>query len=273
MRWDDDAAAHRFDVDLPARLPPSSSIRAAARGSAAGLAARSDDPRMDNRTPPRWRFIYQGLGTVLDISQLTANVAVGVLAKPQHDLRRHVIVSAFHTETSQIGLGATGGYNFGRAGGPQQPGQHRAGGVTGARLDPSFGESLGEAPQPGWRATGRLGFNHDTRDYAFDPWTAVGLSAGGRVRAHRARRRDRGCHRGRPASRRCACSSWRPATCSPAPSRGARRSATSAWPVSSPAPAARWACAASRPTSCSRARASSAACSCATTTSPASTGT
>jgi hypothetical protein len=178
LRWDDDAAAHRFDVDLPARLravelDPRRRLAEAPVGSLRW----SDDPRMDNRTPPRWRLIYLGLGTVLDISQLTANVAVGVLAKPQHDLRRHVIASVFHTETSQIGAGATGGLNFGRQADRNNLVSTVLAGVTGARLDPSFGERLGEAPQPGWRATGRLGFNHDTRDYAFDPWTAVGLSA------------------------------------------------------------------------------------------------
>jgi hypothetical protein len=100
-----------------------------------------------------------------------------VLAKRQHDLRRHVLVTAFHTDVSQIGVGATGGLNFGRQADRNNLVSSVLAGVTGARLDSSFGERLGELPQPGWRATGQLGFNHDTRDYAFDPWTAVGLSA------------------------------------------------------------------------------------------------
>ncbi len=179
LRWDDAADAHRFDVELPARLRAVElDPRRRLAESPVGSLRWSDDPRMDNRTPPRWRFIYQGLGTVLDVSQLTANVALGVLAKPQHDLRRHVLATAFHTDVSQIGVGATGGVNFGRQADRNNLVSTVLAGVTGARLDPSFGERIGEAPQPGWRATGRLGFNHDTRDYLFDPWTAVGLSAG-----------------------------------------------------------------------------------------------
>jgi hypothetical protein len=51
-------------------------------------------------------------------------------------------------------------------------------GVTGARLNPSFGESLGEMPQNGWRTGGRVWLQHDTRDYLFDPWRAVGVRVG-----------------------------------------------------------------------------------------------
>jgi hypothetical protein len=178
LRWDDDAGGHRFDVELPAgvrsvEIDP----RRRLAESPVGSLRYSDDPRRDNRSPPRWRFIYTGLGTVLDISQLTANIAAGVLVKPQHDLRRHYLLTAFHTETSLIGAGATAGLNFGPQADRNNLVSTLLAGVTGARLDPSFGERLGEAPQPGWRATGRLAFNHDTRDYAFDPWTAVGLSA------------------------------------------------------------------------------------------------
>jgi hypothetical protein len=37
---------------------------------------------------------------------------------------------------------------------------------------------LGEKQQPGYRVGVGVGFDHDTRDYFIDPWTAVGLSGG-----------------------------------------------------------------------------------------------
>src|SRR4029078_7266854 len=51
-------------------------------------------------------------------------------------------------------------------------------GLTGARLDPSFGTNLGEAPQSGWQMLARTWLHHATRDYFFDPWRAVGLRLG-----------------------------------------------------------------------------------------------
>ena len=38
------------------------------------------------------------------------NFAIGMLAKPQHDLRHHVEVEAYHNETSLIGLAVSAGY-------------------------------------------------------------------------------------------------------------------------------------------------------------------
>jgi hypothetical protein len=179
--WNDDQFVHMFEVDLPAGLASvevDPRHRLVETAYASHALRDSDDPRMDNRKPARWRLLYEGAGALFNISQTSLNFAVGMLAKPQHDLRRQVEITAFHNETSQIGVGVTGGYGFG----PQADRNRLASlvfaGVTGARLEPSFGEKLGEPQQSGWRATGQIGWEHDTRDYFFDPWRAVGLSVG-----------------------------------------------------------------------------------------------
>ena len=178
--WNDDLPTHQFEVDLPAGLAhvevdPRHRTVETALGSLPAI----DDPRMDNRKPPRWRLLYQGAGALFNISQTSLNFAIGVLAKPQYNLRHHFEFEAYHTETSQIGLSAAGGYGFGRQADKNNLTSAARAGVTGARLNSTFGESLGEVPQSGWRVGGRAWLQHDTRDYLFDPWNAVGVRAGG----------------------------------------------------------------------------------------------
>jgi len=176
--WNDDAPAHQFDVDLPASL---ASVEVDPRHrlveTALGSLPAVDDARMDNRSPPRWRLLYEGAGALFNVSQTSLNLAVGVLAKPQYDLRHHLEIIAFHNETSRIGGTINAGYGFGQQADRNNLDTVLRAGVSGALLDPSFGASLGEMPQNGWRMSGRLRFEHDTRDYVFDPWRAVGLNA------------------------------------------------------------------------------------------------
>ena len=178
LRWDDRAEAHRFEVDLPAGL---AAVEVDPRHrlveTAVGSLRPSDDPRYDNRRPARWRFIYRGFGALLNISQVTASFAAGFLFKPQHDLRRQILAAAFHDEANQIGVRTTYGWNFGRQADKNDLTSQIYAGIAGARLDPSFGQAVTAAPRPGWRASGRLGLSHDTRDYLFDPWRAVGFGA------------------------------------------------------------------------------------------------
>jgi hypothetical protein len=179
LRWDDREAAHRFELDLPAGLE---AVEIDPRGrlveTAVGSLRASDDPRYDNREPARWRTIYEGFGALLNISQITANFAAAVLFKPQHDLRHQVLASVFHSETSVIGLRADYGWNFGAQADKNTLTSSLSSGLGVSRLDPSFGLLVGQSPAPGWRATARAGLSHDTRDYLFDPWRAVGLAAG-----------------------------------------------------------------------------------------------
>src|SRR5205814_5082711 len=115
LLWNDDAPAHQFEVDLPAALA-SAEIDPRHRlvETALGSLPDVDDPRMDDRRPPRWRLLYEGAGALFNISQTSLNFAVGMLAKPQYDLRHHLEIIAFHNETSRIGGTFNAGYGFGR---------------------------------------------------------------------------------------------------------------------------------------------------------------
>ena len=179
LTWDGDGEAHQFDVDLPAGLS-SVEIDPRHRLVESTLASQSlradDDPRVDNRKPRRWRLLYEGAGALLNISQSTLNFAVSMLAKPQYDLRRQIEATVFHDEASRLGIDLDAGRSFGRQADRNRLTTLVFAGLSGARLDPSFGAKLGEQPQNGWRLSGRLGLEHDTRDFFYDPWRAVGVS-------------------------------------------------------------------------------------------------
>jgi len=181
LRWDDAGAGHVFEIDLPAGLAAVEidPRRRLVESAVASTSLRpSDDPRCDNRRPARTRMVYQGLGALLDLSQLTARIAAGFVFKPQYDLRHQLLATVFHTEQSQIGAGATYGWNFGPQADRNNLVSSLYAGLSGARLDPTFGVPAGAAEQPGWRLSARAGFAHDTRDFLFDPWRAVGLTLG-----------------------------------------------------------------------------------------------
>jgi hypothetical protein len=179
LRWDDDRPAHLFTVDLPARLK---AVEIDPRGrlveSAVGSLRPSDDPRYDDRRPPRWRFLYEGFGALLNISRLAANFSTAFLLKPQHDLRHEILLTAFHDETTQIGAGGAYYYDFGRQATPNRLDTSAFGGLSLSRINPSFGLAAADRALPGYRVNARLGLLHDTRDFLYDPWHAVGLSAG-----------------------------------------------------------------------------------------------
>ncbi|MEA2701040.1 MAG: hypothetical protein QOI66_5311, partial [Myxococcales bacterium] len=176
--WNADGPAHRFEVDLPARLSAVEiDPRARLVESAVGDLRPSDDPRYDNRDPQRWRLLYSGFGGLLNITRLSLNFAAIFLLKPTHDLRHALALTAYHSESTQIGVGATFFRFFGRQATRNSLTSAFLAGLSAGRLDPSFGLALGEAPRPGYRLSARIGVEHDDRDYVFDPWRAVGLDA------------------------------------------------------------------------------------------------
>jgi hypothetical protein len=131
---------------------------------------------VDNRNPRRWRLLYEGAGALLNLSASTLNFAVSMLAKPQYDLRRQVEATVFHDEASLIGAAVNVGRGFGAQADRNRLSSLVFAGIEGARLDPSFGAKLGEPAQNGWRLSGAIGWDHDTRDFFYDPWRAVGVA-------------------------------------------------------------------------------------------------
>jgi hypothetical protein len=179
LRWDDATDGHRFVVDLPAGLK---SVEIDPRGrlveTAFGSLRPSDDPRYDNRRPLRWRLLYEGFGALLNINALTANFAAAFLLKPQHDLRHAILLTAYHNEASEIGAGGAYFWNFGRQADKNTLSSYLLGGINVSRINPDFGLGAGATAQPGTQFSGRVVLAHDTRDFLYDPWYAIGASVG-----------------------------------------------------------------------------------------------
>ncbi len=179
LRWDDATSAHRFTVDLPSGLK---SVEIDPRGrlveTALGSLRPSDDPRYDNREPQRWRLLYEGFGALLNITALTANFEAAFLLKPQHDLRHAFLLTAYHNQKTDFGVGGAHFWNFGAQADKNTLDSYFLAGVNFSRLNARFGLGAGDMPQAGYQASGRLVLAHDTRDFLFDPWHAVGGSLG-----------------------------------------------------------------------------------------------
>ncbi len=176
LRWDDAQPGHLFALDLPAGLKaveidPRERLVQASVGSL----RPSDDPRYDDRRPRRWRLLYEGFGALLNISELTANFTAAFLLKPQHDLRHEILLTAYHSEATEIGVGGAYYWNFGEQVNHNQLSSSLLAGLNVSRIDPTFGLSPGEVAYPGTRVGLRGGLLHDTRDFLYDPWHAVGV--------------------------------------------------------------------------------------------------
>ena len=179
LRWDDATGAHRFTVNLPAGLK-SVEIDPRARlvETALGSLRPSDDPRYDNRDPQRWRLLYEGFGALLNITALTASFQAAFLLKPQHDLRHAFLMTAYHSQKTDFGVGGAYFWNFGGQADKNTLDSYLLGGLNLSRINANFGLGPGGMPQPGYQISGRLVLAHDTRDFLFDPWHAVGASLG-----------------------------------------------------------------------------------------------
>jgi hypothetical protein len=177
--WDDAAASHRFELDLPAGLK---AVEIDPRGrlveTALGGLRPSDDPLYDNRQPRRWRLLYEGFGALLNVSALTANFEAAFLLKPQHDLRHAFLLTAFHSETIDIGVGGAYFWNFGAQADRNTLSSSLLTGFQLSRINPSFGLGPDDRDEPGFQISGRISLLHDTRDFLYDPWRAIGADLG-----------------------------------------------------------------------------------------------
>jgi hypothetical protein len=178
LAWRAPGPRGTLEVDLPAGL---ASVEVDPRGrlveSAVGSLRASDDPLYDNRAPQRWRLIYEGFGALLNITEVTAAFEAAFVLKPQHDLRRAVLLTAYHTEATTIGGGAAYDWFFGRQADANRLTSALQGGLAVDRLDPSFGLAPGDPRRPGTTFGASAGLYHDTRGYYIDPWRAFGLTA------------------------------------------------------------------------------------------------
>ena len=180
LTWRTRGARATLEADLPAGLKAVEiDPRARLVETALGSLRPSDDPRYDNRSPPRWRFIYEGFGALLNVTQLTLAFQAAFLLKPQHDLRHAIYFSAFHTDAVTVGAAAEYDYFFGQQADKNTLTTALEGGLSVSRLDPTFARPTNAPPRPGTTLHTAFGLEHDTRDFLIDPWRAEGLDVGG----------------------------------------------------------------------------------------------
>jgi|GEM_PF-1337264 len=174
--WKQRGQVHRFELDLPAGL---SSVELDPRHrlteSAVGSLDPADDPRLDDRVPKRWRLIYDGFGALLDVSALQLAFAGAVTLKPQHDLRNSFNFLVAHNVATDASVSASYERLFGHQADPNRLTSGFGGGLSLARPNATYGVAAGAPPEPGWRLSGSLIFEHDDRDYFIDPWHAFGV--------------------------------------------------------------------------------------------------
>jgi hypothetical protein len=178
LTWRRRGPRGRLETDLPAGLK-SVEVDPQARlvETALGSLRPSDDPLYDNRAPARWRLLYQGFGALLNVSAVTATFEAAFVLKPQHDLRRAILLRAFHDEASTVGVGGWYDWFFGPQADRNSLTSAFEVGLSASRLDPSYGLPVGAPRRPGYDLRVSVGIDHDTRDYIIDPWRAVGLAA------------------------------------------------------------------------------------------------
>jgi hypothetical protein len=176
LTWRTRGPRATLEVDLPAGLKAVEvDPRARLVETAVGSLHPSDDPLYDNRSPPRWRLLYEGFGALLNVTELTAAFEAAFLLKPQHDLRHAIVLRATHTDATEIGGGAAYDWFFGQQATKNALTSALEGGLAVSRLNPRFGVATNEPSRPGTMASAAVSLYHDTRDYLIDPWRALGL--------------------------------------------------------------------------------------------------
>ena len=222
-------AAHRFEVDLPAGLK---SVEIDPRErlveTALGSLRPSDDPRYDNRRPPRWRLLYEGFGALLNITALTANFEAAFLLKPQHDLRHAFLLTAYHNEKTDIGVGGAYYWNFGGQADKNTLDSYLLGGLNFVAHQPQLRARRRRHAEPGFQSPGALGPGARHARFPLRPLARGGRQPGRRLRAHARSTTASGCRRSASPPGRCASSSSPPGTCSASTSARRPPSATSA---------------------------------------------
>lgn len=172
LRWDGRGArgevAFESDsgsVDLVAVDPRYRLVEASAPGS-------PEDPRFDNRLPPRIKFIYNSFGALLNVTDQTLALAADFSFRRVHDNRHGVRLALFRSDAVPIG----GSIGYSRYFGPKvianRPAYGASVGLGVARL-----EFLGD---PGTRLSISAGIGADDRRVIFEPMDARGWSVGAR---------------------------------------------------------------------------------------------
>ncbi|MBI4508354.1 MAG: hypothetical protein HY698_01880 [Deltaproteobacteria bacterium] len=145
------------------------------------LAYSAADPRFDNRSPPRLKFIYNSFGALLNLSDLTASLLFDFEFGRIHDTQNKFRLQLYRTDAVPGG----GSVSYSRPFGSKvtQSRLTRAWTIAlgVARLDADFGRAEGEPSRAGTRVSLGTGVGADDRLFVFEPRWARGFSLGGRL--------------------------------------------------------------------------------------------
>lgn len=132
-----------------------------------------DDPRFDDRDPPRLKFLYNNFGALLSVTDLSVALAADFSFRRIHDNRNALRLQLYTTES--VTVGGSIGYSryFGPKITPNRPLGALAFRFGFARLDDDY------AAGPGNRLSLSVGIGADDREVIFEPLRARGWSAGG----------------------------------------------------------------------------------------------
>jgi hypothetical protein len=138
-----------------------------------GRSASSDDPRFDNRDPPRFKFLYNGFGALLNFSDLSLGLLWDFSFRRVHDTRNDLRLTIFSSRGVTIGGSIGYSRHFGRAVTPIRRAASVGATLRLSRLDGDFTDS-----EDATRLSLSVGVGTDDRLYLFHPLSVRGASIG-----------------------------------------------------------------------------------------------
>jgi hypothetical protein len=174
LAWDGEGREHVFTVETERTVQ---SIELDPRGRLSEhLDGENDDMRLGNRSPSAVKFIYNNFGGLINFQNLSLDLSLDFSLSRIYDVKNSGRFVIYRSQTTQVGLLAAYGRNWGRLVTPSRTTSGASVGITAARLEPTFGRT-GEAPQPGTRLTFSASLGYDDRLYIWEPWRAWSFGA------------------------------------------------------------------------------------------------
>ncbi len=176
LRWDGRGSRGAVALASSAASLRSVEIDPRRRLVESGASASSDDPRFDNRSPARLKFLYNGFGALLNFSNLSFGLLWDFSFRRVHDTRNDLRVTVFASEAVTVGGSIGYSRHFGRNVTPLRRAASIGTTLTVSRLNGDFGD----APSDGMRVSFGVGWGTDDRLFLFEPMRARGASLGAR---------------------------------------------------------------------------------------------
>ena len=135
-----------------------------------------NDPRFNDRTPPRWKLLYSGIGVVVNVSDFSVGLLLNLLVKRLSDIRHLASIQIFANQATTIGAQLGYFHRFGEMVTPARLAGSAGVTLTGSRLSSTFGL----APSAGWRGSLGLSLGYDSRATFAEPTGATIAAIGAR---------------------------------------------------------------------------------------------